>query len=142
MCRAPLANQDGSVEEANCASPSTSGHGGRTNPAVAEQHAHQLVVGVAKREVLVSVAGAQWSPVETTGGREGLYDARMAVVKPEPVDPVDEELAELLDNPAVRERLDDFERRRGDGELGKAASHNEARRIVGLPPLPDDDPRL
>ena len=115
------------MEEANCASPSTNGHSGRTNPAVAEQHAHQLVVGVAKREVLVSVAGAQWSPVETTGGREGLYDARMAVVKPEPVDPVDEELAELLDNPAVRERLDDFERRRSNVFLlGKRVQRNGA----------------
>jgi tetrahydromethanopterin S-methyltransferase subunit G len=51
----------------------------------------------------------------------------MAVVKPEPVDPVDEELAELLDNPAVRERLDDFERRRSNVFLlGKRVQRNGA----------------
>ena len=67
----------------------------------------------------------------------------MAAAKhPEPVDPVDEELAELLRHPAVRERLDDLERRRREGLLGEGGSHNEARRIVGLPPLPDDDPRI
>lgn len=63
-------------------------------------------------------------------------------VHPEPTDPVDQELADLLQNPAVRGRLDEFERRRRDGERGKPGSHNEARRIVGLPPLPDSDPRL
>ena len=66
----------------------------------------------------------------------------MAATHPEPVDPVDEELAELLRDPAVRTRLEEFERRRGHHQLGKAVSHNEARRVVGLPPLPDDDPRL
>ena len=66
----------------------------------------------------------------------------MAATHPEPVDPVDEELAELLRAPAVRTRLKEFERRRGRHQLGKAVSHNEARRIVGLPPLPDHDPRL
>lgn len=66
----------------------------------------------------------------------------MAATHPEPVDPVDEELAQLLRDPAVRMRLEEFERRRGENQLGKAVSHNEARRVVGLPPLPDDDPRL
>ena len=66
----------------------------------------------------------------------------MAAAHPDPVDPVDEELAELLRNPEVRKRLDEFERRRRDGQLGEGISHNEARRAVGLPPLPDDDPRL
>lgn len=66
----------------------------------------------------------------------------MAATHPEPVDPVDEELAELLRDPEVRLRLEEFERRRGADQLGKGRSHNEARRIAGLPPLPDDDPRL
>jgi len=66
----------------------------------------------------------------------------MAATHPEPVDPVDEELAELLRDPEVRRRLEEFERRREEQRLGKGVSHNEARRVVGLPPLPDDDPRL
>jgi hypothetical protein len=66
----------------------------------------------------------------------------VTTAQPEPVDPVDEELEQLLRHPKVRERLDDFERRRREGKLGAGVSHNEARRIVGLPPLPEDDPRL
>lgn len=66
----------------------------------------------------------------------------MAATHPEPADPVDEELAELLRDPEVRRRLEEFERRRDERQLEKGASHNEARRVVGLPPLPDDDPRL
>jgi hypothetical protein len=66
----------------------------------------------------------------------------MAAAHPEPVDPVDEELAELLRDPEVRTRLEEFERRRGERKVGKGVSHNEARRVVGLPPLPADDPRL
>ena len=70
------------------------------------------------------------------------YHGHMAASKPEQVDPVDEELAELLRDPDVRMRLEEFERRRGEHQLGKGVSHNEARRIVGLPPLPANDPRL
>lgn len=70
------------------------------------------------------------------------YHGRMAATRPEPVDPVDEELAQLLRDPEVRARLEEFVRRRGEQRLGKGVSHNEARRVVGLPPLPDDDPRL
>lgn len=70
------------------------------------------------------------------------YHARMAATHPEPVDPVDEELAELLRDPEVRRRLEEFERRREEQRLGKGVSHNEARRVVGLPALPDDNPRL
>lgn len=66
----------------------------------------------------------------------------MAATHPEPIDPVDEELAELLRDPEVRTRLEEFERGRSEHELGKGVTHNEARRVVGLPPLPDDDPRL
>jgi hypothetical protein len=66
----------------------------------------------------------------------------MAAVTPspdEPRDPIDEELQALLRHPEVRERLDDYERRRREGRLGPGVSHNEARRIVGLPPLPEYD---
>ena len=66
----------------------------------------------------------------------------MTTAQPEPVDPVGGEFAQLLRRPKGRERLDDFVRWRCEGTLGEGASHNEARRIVGLPPLPDDDTRL
>jgi hypothetical protein len=58
---------------------------------------------------------------------------------PEPQDPVDRELTELLRHPTVRKRLDDFERRRRQGRLGPGASHEQARRVVGLPPQPESD---
>ncbi|MBJ7609600.1 MAG: hypothetical protein JF887_09270 [Candidatus Dormibacteraeota bacterium] len=61
----------------------------------------------------------------------------MSAVHPEPADPVDEELDALLQRPEVRERLDDFERRRAEGKLGEGNSNDEARRIVGLPPHSD-----
>jgi hypothetical protein len=66
----------------------------------------------------------------------------MAAVTPssnEPRDPIDEELAALLRHPEVRKRLDEFEQLRREGRLGPGVSHNEARRIVGLPPLPEFD---
>ena len=66
----------------------------------------------------------------------------MAAAHPEPADPVDDDLAQVLRDPDVRESLEEFERRRREGELEEGISHNEARRIVGLPPLPPDDPRL
>jgi len=69
-------------------------------------------------------------------GRGGYHGAMAA--HPEPVDPVDEELAELLRHPAVKKRLDDYERRRREGRLGKGASHDDARRVAGLPPRPAD----
>ena len=66
----------------------------------------------------------------------------MAAAFPEPIDPVDEEMAEVLRDPDVRESLEEFERRRREARLEEGRSHNEARRIVGLAPLPPDDPRL
>lgn len=70
------------------------------------------------------------------------YHDRMAATHLEPVDPVDEELAELLRDPEVRTRLEEFERRRAGDHLGRGVSHIEARRIAGLPAPPDGDPRL
>jgi hypothetical protein len=61
-------------------------------------------------------------------------------VHPEPVDPLDIELAELLQRPDVRARLDDFEKRRSQGRLGKGGSHDEARRAVGLEPRSAPEP--
>lgn len=57
---------------------------------------------------------------------------------PEPVDPVEEELRRVLANPDVQLRLDAFERRLVTGEL-RGRPHNDARRAVGLPPLPEYD---
>ncbi|MEO6857688.1 MAG: hypothetical protein ABI323_03765 [Solirubrobacteraceae bacterium] len=65
----------------------------------------------------------------------------MSAAHPEPTDPVDEELEALLQRPDVRERLEDFERRRAAGKLGKGRSNDEARRVVGLPPHPDNASR-
>ena len=66
----------------------------------------------------------------------------MATAVPEPIDPIEEELGLVLQDPDVRESLDDFERRLREGHLEEGRSHNEARKIVGLPPLPPDDPWL
>jgi hypothetical protein len=57
----------------------------------------------------------------------------------EPVDPVDEELRMLLQHPAVRERLNDFERRRDAGLLGDGISHSQIRELLGLPPVADSE---
>lgn len=62
----------------------------------------------------------------------------MSAVQPEPTDPVDEELDALLQRPEVRERLEDFGRRRTEGKLGEGKSNDEARRVVGLPPHADN----
>ncbi len=62
----------------------------------------------------------------------------MSAVQPEPTDPVDEELDALLQRPEVRERLEDFERRRTEGKLGEGKSNDEVRRVVGLPPHADN----
>jgi hypothetical protein len=65
--------------------------------------------------------------------------AGMAAINPEPVDPLDEEVGELLRQPAVKQRLDDFEARRREGRLGKGVGHDKAREAVGLPPRADPD---
>ncbi|MBO0839015.1 MAG: hypothetical protein J2P28_26380 [Actinobacteria bacterium] len=53
----------------------------------------------------------------------------MATPSREPSDPLDEELARLLDNPDVIARLE-----AAMEESPSADSHARARRIVGLPP--------
>jgi hypothetical protein len=64
------------------------------------------------------------------------------VAQQDPTDPVDEELDRLLAHPEVRERLDAYERVVRAGRPPHTVSHNEARKVVGLPLLPDDDPRV
>ena len=65
----------------------------------------------------------------------------MAVSDPTP-DPIDEDIALVLADPHWRARLDESAARAARGETtAQPGSHNEARRIVGLPPLPADDPR-
>lgn len=55
--------------------------------------------------------------------------------KPEPVDPVDEELDRVLADPDVRALLDEYDAQVTKGEeLSDVIPHDEARRIVGLPP--------
>jgi hypothetical protein len=59
-------------------------------------------------------------------------------VATDPVDPIEEEVAHVLADPEVRARIDAFEEREKQGKL-RRRSHNEARRIVGQPPLPQHD---
>jgi len=54
-------------------------------------------------------------------------------------DRIDDEAAALLEDSELRADLEDFVRRAERGELEPGVSHNEARRIVGLPPLPEYD---
>lgn len=61
----------------------------------------------------------------------------MSATNREPINPVDEELEQLLQHPEVTKRLDDFESRRRNGKLVDAASAAKARRLVGLPPRAD-----
>jgi hypothetical protein len=52
----------------------------------------------------------------------------------EPVpDPIDEEVERLLEHPAVRKRLEDFDRRLAEGTLGEGIPHSEVRRRLGMP---------
>ena len=66
------------------------------------------------------------------------YDAYMAAVNPhlEP-DPFDKEIEAMLRDPAVVARLDAIAEKRRNGTL-LTHSNNEARRIVGLEPEPDE----
>ena len=58
-------------------------------------------------------------------------------------DRIDRHIELLLADPEGRARFDESAARHARGETAaQPRSHNEARRIVGLPPLPDDDPRL
>jgi hypothetical protein len=66
--------------------------------------------------------------------------ALMAATADPTPDPIDEELEKLLEHPVVRERLDDFERRRAEGRLGEGIPHSEVRRRLGLPPQEPESP--
>lgn len=54
-------------------------------------------------------------------------------------DPIHEEVRRVMADPRVRARLDAWEDRKRRGEFRPRVSNNEARRIVGLPPLPGWD---
>jgi hypothetical protein len=74
--------------------------------------------------------------------RSGYDDLGMALSDLTP-DPIDRDIELLLADPGWRARLDESEARHARGETAaQPRSHNEARRIVGLPPLSDDDPNL
>jgi hypothetical protein len=64
----------------------------------------------------------------------------MALRDPAP-DPIDRDIELLLADPEIRASLEESEARAARGETTRH-SHNDARRIAGLPPLPDGDPRL
>ncbi|MDB5067410.1 MAG: hypothetical protein JWM18_3844 [Chloroflexi bacterium] len=66
--------------------------------------------------------------------------ALMAATADPVPDPIDEELERLLEHPVVRERLDDYERRRAEGRLGEGIPHSEVRRRLGLPPQEPEPP--
>lgn len=68
--------------------------------------------------------------IETRAFHEQPYDLSR---------PTDEELSEVLARPDVQELLRRYVQAERDGTLG-LHSNNEARAIVGLPPLPDDRP--
>ena len=59
---------------------------------------------------------------------------------PEPApDPVYDEIARILADPAIRARLEDFEERLARGEAGPRIPHEEAMRRLGLDRPPVDD---
>lgn len=53
-------------------------------------------------------------------------------------DELDEEIARVMADPGVQARIARWEDRKRRGEFAHT-SHNEARKIVGLPPLPEYD---
>ena len=61
---------------------------------------------------------------------DARYNHQMALERPQP-DPVDEEVARLLADPAVRKRLDDVDKAIADGSL-KTIPNEEVRRRLGL----------
>lgn len=70
------------------------------------------------------------------------HDHVMAAVNPVP-DPIDELIEQLLVEPGFAAEIDAIEAELAHGKVSpRPGSHNEARRIVGLPDLPTDDPRL
>ena len=71
----------------------------------------------------------------------GDYDDRVMVLRHPAPDPIDQDIERLLADPEIRASLEESEARATRGETIRH-SDNEARKIVGLPPLPDGDPRL
>ena len=66
----------------------------------------------------------------------------MAAINPVP-DPIDEMVEQLLADPELAAQIDAIEADLGSPDRApEPGSHNEARRIAGLPPLPAPDPRL
>lgn len=55
----------------------------------------------------------------------------------DPIDPTDELLDAAFEDPETQRRLAKLHDRVERAEAGR--SHNEARRLVGLPPLPEFD---
>jgi hypothetical protein len=55
-------------------------------------------------------------------------------------DPIDEEVELLLAHPALRARLEDFERRLAEGRLGPGIPTSEVRRRLGMPPEGSETP--
>ena len=53
-------------------------------------------------------------------------------------DDLDEEIARVMADPGVQARIARWEDRKRRGDFAHT-SHNEAKKIVGLPPLPEDD---
>lgn len=56
-----------------------------------------------------------------------------------PVDPINEaeEAERVFSDPETRARIERFTARLAQGKKVRGRSHNEARRIVGRPPLPE-----
>jgi hypothetical protein len=72
--------------------------------------------------------------------RKGEYHRAMVVnPQPEPIDPIDEEIARALADPAIRRSLEEFIERDRRGELGPGISTDEVRRRLGMPPREMDD---
>ncbi|MFZ0218153.1 MAG: hypothetical protein WAM30_19635 [Candidatus Dormiibacterota bacterium] len=54
-------------------------------------------------------------------------------------DPIHDEVRRVMADPNVRAYLAEWKERKRRGEFLPPVSSNEARRVVGLPPLPDHD---
>lgn len=57
----------------------------------------------------------------------------------ETTDPIEEEAERVFADAETRARIEAFHARAEAGGPVRGVSHNEARRIVGLPPLPEHD---
>ncbi len=59
--------------------------------------------------------------------------------EPEIVDPIHEEVRRVMADPRVKARMAACREREERGEFPEPVPDNVVRRIVGLPPLPDED---